>query len=202
MQSSFDSVQSSAGEFDLYCGGILSPKELGAICGNPPQFDIPVVEVNCDVGSELPTRSTGHVGYGAIPFDGGVYLTVRLQVGSRQVICLANPADPHIERLMSEWDREKTMGVTAIGHEGKGPLIYSHFELHPQARALIDQSKRDPHYLARFQRALTNDLYSRNFQMSATSDIPGIRTLSDVRVALLATEVTTPGEAFAVPTPN
>lgn len=200
MHSFFNSAQPSAGEFDLYHGSILSPKELGAIRGKPPQYDIPVVEVNCDVGSEVPTPSTGHVGYGAIPFDGGVYLTVRLQVGSRQVMCLANPADPHVERLMRDWDREKRMGVAAIGHQGKGPLIYSHFELHPQARALMEQSKRDPNYLARFQRALTNDLYARNFQMSATSDIPGIPTLSDVRVALLATEVTTPGEAFTVPT--
>lgn len=199
MQSFFNSSPSSAGEFDLVRGSILSPKELGAIRGSPPQWNIPVVEVNCDLGSEFPTPSTSHVGYGAIPFEGGVYLTVRLQVGSRQVICLANPADPHIERLMRDWDREERMGVAAIGHEGKGPLLYSKFKLHPQARALMEQSKRDPKYLAKFQRALTKDLYSRQIQISATSDIPEIRTLSNVQVALLATEVTTPGEAFTVP---
>lgn len=167
--------------------------------GIPLKKEIPVVSVHCDVDSGGQNAANYHIGYGAIPFSGGGFLTVRLQVGSTQFIWLANPADLHVHRLMHAWEHEKTMGAMVIGHEGQAVLLYSHFTLHPQALALMEQCKQNPHYLVRFQEILSAVVSSGFIQMTATSDIAGVRTLSSVRVALLATELTRPGDDFAMP---
>jgi hypothetical protein len=199
MHPSTHPAQMSDIKVDLLQGSILSPDDIRAMQGVPPKLKIPVVSVHCDVGSGGQNAANWHVGYGAIPFTGGGFLTLRLQVGSTQLIWLANPADPYIHRLMLAWDKEKSMGVMAIGHEGRATLLCSHFALHPQARALMEQSKQDPHYLSLFQQTLFGVVTSGLIQMTATSDISSVRTLSSVRVALLATEVTSPGDDLAVP---
>ncbi|MDO8776442.1 MAG: hypothetical protein Q7K57_48565 [Burkholderiaceae bacterium] len=199
MHPSTHPTQMSDIKVDLLQGNILSPDDMRPMQGVPPRLKIPVASVHYDVDSGGQNAANCHVGYGAIPFTGGGFLTLRLQVGSTQLIWLANPADPHIHRLMQAWDQEKSMGVMAIGHEGRATLLHSHFALHPQARALMEQSKQDPHYLARFQQTLFGFVSSGLIQMTATSDIASVRTLSSVRVALLATELTGPGDDFAMP---
>ena len=196
MQSSTHSSTMSDIKVDLLQGSILSPEKLCAMQDVPLKKKIPVVSVHCDVGSSEQNAANCHVGYGAIPFTDGGFLTVRLQIGSTQLIWLANPADPNVHHLMHAWEQEKSMGVMAIGQNGQATLLYSNFALHPQARALMEQSKQDPHYLARFQQKLSAVVSCGFIQMTATSDIAAVRRLSTVRVALLATELTTPGEDF------
>ncbi|MDO8776455.1 MAG: hypothetical protein Q7K57_48635 [Burkholderiaceae bacterium] len=190
-------VPSTVGNLQLLRGVIMELDDLRQnrwlVTGVP---NIPFATADCELEAASLKNVPWRLGCGYIPCGDIEILTIRFQLGSTQVMLLANPADPEVHRLMNLWDREKTMGCVAVTHEECAAVMHAEFALTPPMRALMEQWKNKENDLEEFRCALACVFSSGLLQLTGESDIPEIPHLTSVRVGLLATEHTTPGPEF------
>lgn len=165
----------------------VRPKQTVGMPNDTPLLACPLAPTDAHLLSNSNGRA--NFGFGFIPREDGLLMTIRAQIGGLQIYWVAEMADPEVWAAIDKWKKVKRVPVMLETHEGeRTDQVFGVFDL--PLGTLRNEAHRhapDPEPTVQRFQSIVSFVGSGALQMRAGTDIAGV-PLQQVLANVIITE--------------